>query len=75
MRAEAGGLIGDGLVELKPGEPNYEEMFNMLEVQHLRERCALLESLLAESLRHGYLKENVSPSWLTEAHRATDRTK
>jgi hypothetical protein len=43
------------------------------EVTRLRDRGALMEQLLGEALRHGYLKPDVSPSWLEAARRATER--
>jgi hypothetical protein len=41
------------------------------EVCRLRDRSALTEQLLHEALRHGYLKPDVSLSWLEAARRAT----
>jgi hypothetical protein len=41
------------------------------EIARLKERCALLDSLLVEVLRSGYLNETAcSPSWLREARKA-----
>jgi peptidoglycan hydrolase CwlO-like protein len=41
------------------------------EIQRLRERVALLNSLLGEALRHGYLNASAcSPTWLAEARKA-----
>ena len=41
------------------------------EITRLRERCALLDSLLGEALRHKYIDENeCSPRWLAEAKEA-----
>jgi hypothetical protein len=41
------------------------------EIARLKERCALLDSLLVEVLRSGYLNETAcSPSWLREARNA-----
>jgi hypothetical protein len=40
------------------------------EIRELRERNALLESLLSEALRLGYINEAAcSPSWLKEARK------
>jgi hypothetical protein len=41
------------------------------EITRLRERCALLDSLLGEALRHKYIDESeCSPRWLAEAKEA-----
>jgi hypothetical protein len=41
------------------------------EITRLRERCALLDSLLGEAIRHKYIDESAcSPSWLAEAKEA-----
>jgi hypothetical protein len=41
------------------------------EITRLRERCALLDSLLGEALRHKYIDESAcSPTWLAEAKNA-----
>jgi hypothetical protein len=45
-----------------------------LELQALRERAALLESLLSEALSENYIDEQrCSHSWLMEARRAVRR--
>ena len=45
------------------------------EIARLRERCALLDSLLGEALRHKYIDESeCSPSWLAEARSAVTST-
>jgi len=45
------------------------------EVTRLRERCALLDSLLGECLRHRYYDDaQVSHSWLREAQKAVSTT-
>lgn len=42
-----------------------------VEIARLRTRCALLESLLGEGIRHHYFNEAVcSASWLLEANQA-----
>jgi hypothetical protein len=41
------------------------------EIARLRTRCALLDSLLGEALRHKYIDESAcSPRWLAEARAA-----
>jgi hypothetical protein len=41
------------------------------ELARLRERCALLDSLLGEALRHKYIDESACPAtWLAEAKNA-----
>jgi hypothetical protein len=42
-----------------------------VEITRLRERCALLDSLLGEAIRHKYIEESeCSPTWLAEAKEA-----
>ena len=46
-----------------------------LELARLRERVALLDSLLGECLRHHYYDhDQVSQSWLVEARKAVTST-
>jgi hypothetical protein len=46
-----------------------------VEIARLRERVALLDSLLGECLRQHYYDEaRVSQSWLAEAHKAVAST-
>jgi hypothetical protein len=64
------------------GSPSFEELkgrtlYDIIrkkeeELQRLQTRCALLEQLLSECVRHHYYDENAcSPSWLEEAKKAT----
>jgi hypothetical protein len=47
-----------------------QEKDKLDEIKHLRERCVLLESLLGEAIRYGYIDENTcSPSWLKESRK------
>jgi hypothetical protein len=47
------------------------EMTAGIEIKQLRTRIALLEQLLGEALRNGYIDQvAVSPSWLTEVRKA-----
>jgi hypothetical protein len=64
------------------GSPSFEELkgrtlYDLIsekeeELQRLQTRCALVEQLLSECIRHRYYDENAcSPSWLEEAKKAT----
>jgi hypothetical protein len=55
-------------VVVKAKESIMTESEKDLEIAWLRERCALLDSLLGEALRHNYIDESAcSPTWLLEA--------
>jgi hypothetical protein len=55
----------------KQPKPIMTESEKDAEIARLRERCALLDSLLGECLRHHYYDDvEVSQTWLVEARKA-----
>jgi hypothetical protein len=58
-----------------PIRDSWNEKPRKAEIARLRERCALLDSLLVEALRHKYIDESeCSPRWLAEARSAVTST-